>query len=58
MDFFFSFIFKFLEDMSPFCGATDTCFGLLVMSPLGFKARVGSALFAHGRGVQVTLQVP
>ena len=27
-------------------GVTDTpCFGLLVTSPLGFKARVGSALF-------------
>ena len=23
-----------------FCGATDTCFGLLVTFPLGFKARV------------------
>ena len=30
------------------------CFGLLVMSPLGFKARVGSALLALGRGVCVT----
>ena len=42
--------------MSPFCGATGTypCFGLLVTSPLGFKARVGSALFALGGGVHVT----
>ena len=30
-----------------FSGATGTpCFGFLVTSPLGFKARVGSALFA------------
>ena len=43
------FIFKFLEDISPFCGATDTpildfweepYFGLLVRSALGFKANV------------------
>ena len=27
--------------MSPFCGATVSCFRLLVTSPLGFKARVG-----------------
>ena len=34
---------KIWEDTSPFCVATDTaCFGLVVMSPLGFKARVGS----------------
>ena len=34
-----------LEDMSPFCGATDTpVFGLLMMSPLGFKAKVGSLI--------------
>ena len=46
---------KNLEDMSPFCGATDTpVFGLLVMSPLGLKARVGSALFGLGRGIHVT----
>ena len=42
--------------MSPFCGATDT--PVLVMSPLGFKARVGSALFALGRGICVTLHIP
>ena len=40
--------------MSPFCWATDTpVFGLLVTSPLGFKARVGSALFALGEGIRV-----
>ena len=44
--------------MSPFCGGTDTRFRLLVMSPLGFKARMGSALFALGRGVRVTLHIP
>ena len=34
------------------------CFGLLVTSPLGFKARVGSALFELSGGVHVTLHVP
>ena len=35
------FFSKFLEDISPFCGATDTtCFGLLVTFAIGFKARV------------------
>ena len=34
-------------------GATDTPFpDLLVMSPLGFKARVGSALFELCGGVR------
>ena len=34
------------------CGTTDTpVFGLLVMSALGFKARLGSALFTLGRGL-------
>ena len=28
------------------------CFGLQLTSPLGFKARVGSALFALGRGIR------
>ena len=38
---FFSFLFfKFLEDISPFLGATDTPVLLWVMSVLGFKARV------------------
>ena len=33
------FFLKFFEDISPFCGATDTpVFGLLVTSSLGFKA--------------------
>ena len=41
----FFFFFKFLEDMSPFCGATDTlCLGLLMTSPLGFKARMDPSL--------------
>ena len=31
---------------------------LLVMSPLGFKARVGSALFELSRGIHVTLHIP
>ena len=35
-----SFFKKFLEDMSPFHGATDTRFELLVTSALGFQARV------------------
>ena len=33
-------------------------FGLLVMSPLGFKARVGSALFQLSGGIRVTLHIP
>ena len=32
----------FLKDISHFCRAADTRFGLLVMSALGFKARVDS----------------
>ena len=36
---------KFLEGISPFCGATDTpVFGLVVTSPVGFKSGVGSML--------------
>ena len=38
----FLFFKKFLEDKSPFCGATDI--PVLVTSVLGFKARVGSVL--------------
>ena len=39
--------FLILEDISPFCGTTDTlCFGLLVTSTLGFKARAEFSL-AH-----------
>ena len=33
-------------------------FGLLMTSPLGFKARVGSAIFELSGGVCVTLHVP
>ena len=41
----FFFFFKFLEDMSPILwGHWYLCFGLLVISPLGFKARVGSLI--------------
>ena len=35
----FCFVFKFLVDTCPFM-----CFGFLVMSPLGFKARVGNLI--------------
>ena len=31
----------------PYFGATGTCFGFLVMSPLGFKARVIDLLEAN-----------
>ena len=34
----------FLEDISTFVGPLIPCFGLLVTSPLGFKARVGSLI--------------
>ena len=46
--------------MSPFCGATHwyPYFGLLVTSPLGFKAKVGSALFELSGGVRVRLHIP
>ena len=46
--------------MSPFCGATHwyPYFGLLVTSPLGFKAKVGSALFKLSGGVRVRLHIP
>ena len=55
----FLFFNKFLEDASPFCGATDTpFFWLLVMSPLGFEARVGSALFELSRSICVMLHIP
>ena len=41
--------------MSPSCGATDTpVFGLLVMSPLGFKARVGSLICTWQRCICYT----
>ena len=35
-------------------GHWHPCFGFLVMSPQGFKARVGSALFTLSRGVHYT----
>ena len=45
--------------MSPFFwGHWYPCFGLPVTSPLGFKARVGSALFELSRGIRVTLHIP
>ena len=40
-----TFSLKFLADTCPFWGHSYPCFGFLVRSPLGFKARVGSALF-------------
>ena len=43
----FFFFLKFLADTHVlFGGHWYPCFGFLVTSPLGFKARVGSALFA------------
>ena len=41
----------FLSDtfISPILGPLVPCFGFLVTSPLGFKARVGSALFTLWR---------
>ena len=36
--------------MSFFGGHWYPCFGFLVISPLGFKAKVGSALFAFCGG--------
>ena len=43
----FFFFLKFLADTCPFFGGHwYPCFGFLVTSPLGFKARVGSALYA------------
>ena len=40
-----SIFLTFLADTCPFWGPWYPCFGFLVISPLGFKARVGSALF-------------
>ena len=45
------FFLKFLLDTSPFVGPLIPCFGLLLTSPLGFKARVGSALFTLSQGM-------
>ena len=45
------FLFKvFGGHTCPFLGHWYPCFGFLVTSPLGFKARVGSALFAFCGG--------
>ena len=47
---FLFFLKKFLADTHVFFwGHWYPCFGFLVTSPLGFKARVGSALFAFCR---------
>ena len=56
VSFFFSFFLiffkKFFVGHMSICGATDTpVLDLLVMSPLGFKARVGSALFELCGGI-------
>ena len=49
------FVLKCLEDISPFCGATDTpVFGLLVMFALGFKACLCALLPAHNRILRFT----
>ena len=44
--FLFCFVFYVLADICPFWGHWYPCFGFLVMYPLGFKSRVGYALFA------------
>ena len=47
IDLSFLVFFKIFGGHMSFFGATGTpCFGFLVTSPLGFKASVGSALFA------------
>ena len=48
--FFLVFFFNFGRHMSFFWGHWYPCFGFLVTSPLGLKARVGSALFAFCGG--------
>ena len=49
------FVLKCLEDISPFCGATDTpVFWLLVMFALGFKACLCALLPAHNRILRFT----
>ena len=42
--FFFFFFYKFLLDTCPFVGHWYACFGLLVISRLDFKVRLGSLL--------------
>ena len=44
--FFFFFLKTFWRTHVLFWGRWYPCFGFLVTSPMGFKARVGSALFA------------
>ena len=51
---FFFFFKVFGGHMSFFWGHWYPCFGFLVTSPLGFKARVGSALFAIFAEANVT----
>ena len=48
---FFFFFLNFCWTHVHFWGHRYPCFGLLVTSPLGFKSRVGSALFELCRGV-------
>ena len=47
---FLSFFKSFWRTHVLFKGHWYSCFGFLVTSPLGFKARVGSALFTFCRG--------
>ena len=49
---FFFFFLNFCWTHAHLWGHWYPCFGLLVTSPMGFKARVGSALFALGGGVR------
>ena len=49
-----TFFKKFLADTCLFWGHWYPWFGFLVMSPLGFKARVGSALFALWKQMSFT----
>ena len=48
---FWGFLKMFFGRQLSFCGFTGTCFGFLVTSPLGFKTRASSALFALSRDV-------
>ena len=48
-------LFIFLENTSPFLwGHWNPCFGFLVMSPLGFKARVGSLIHLINKKAKFT----
>ena len=55
---FFLFFLNFGGHESFLWGHWYPHFGLLVTSPLGFKARVGSALFEISGGIHVMLHVP